>query len=68
MAPDRAARRRLLPAGNRSVFAAKTLEELGYEDVVSLAGGFTDWKRNGFAVQLPTDALARAARATAAIS
>ncbi|MGZ4372936.1 MAG: molybdopterin-synthase adenylyltransferase MoeB [Gaiellaceae bacterium] len=38
--------------GNRSVFAAKTLEELGYEDVVSLAGGFTDWKRNGFPVQL----------------
>jgi molybdopterin/thiamine biosynthesis adenylyltransferase/rhodanese-related sulfurtransferase len=39
-------------AGNRSAFAAKTLGELGYEDVVSLAGGFTDWKRNGFPVQL----------------
>jgi molybdopterin/thiamine biosynthesis adenylyltransferase/rhodanese-related sulfurtransferase len=39
-------------AGNRSAFAAKTLEELGYEDVVSLAGGFTDWKRNGFDVEL----------------
>ena len=39
-------------AGNRSAFAAKTLEELGYEDVVSLAGGFTDWKRNGFPVDL----------------
>jgi adenylyltransferase/sulfurtransferase len=39
-------------AGNRSAFAAKTLTELGYEDVVSLAGGFTDWKRNGFPVQL----------------
>ncbi len=39
-------------AGNRSAFAAKTLAELGYEDVVSLAGGFTDWKRNGFPVQL----------------
>jgi molybdopterin/thiamine biosynthesis adenylyltransferase/rhodanese-related sulfurtransferase len=38
--------------GNRSLFAAKTLAELGYEDVVSLAGGFTDWKRNGFPVQL----------------
>jgi sulfur-carrier protein adenylyltransferase/sulfurtransferase len=34
------------------VFAAKTLSELGYEDVASLAGGFTDWKRNGFPVQL----------------
>jgi sulfur-carrier protein adenylyltransferase/sulfurtransferase len=41
-------------AGNRSAFAAKTLAELGYEDVVSLAGGFTDWKRNGFPVQLQT--------------
>jgi molybdopterin/thiamine biosynthesis adenylyltransferase/rhodanese-related sulfurtransferase len=40
-------------AGNRSAFAAKTLEELGYEDVVNLAGGYTDWKRNGFPTQLP---------------
>jgi sulfur-carrier protein adenylyltransferase/sulfurtransferase len=39
--------------GNRSVFAAKTLEELGYESVSSLAGGFTDWKRNGFPTALP---------------
>jgi len=39
-------------AGNRSAFAAKTLEEMGYDDVVSLAGGFTDWKRNGFPVEL----------------
>ena len=39
--------------GNRSVFAARTLEELGYERVASLSGGFTDWKRNGFPVQLP---------------
>ena len=38
--------------GSRSAFAAKTLGELGYEDVVSLAGGFTDWKRNGFPVEL----------------
>ena len=38
--------------GNRSAFAAKTLVELGYEEVVSLSGGFTDWKRNGFPVQL----------------
>jgi sulfur-carrier protein adenylyltransferase/sulfurtransferase len=39
--------------GNRSAFAAKTLEELGYENVSSLAGGYTDWKRNGFPTQLP---------------
>jgi len=30
--------------GNRSAFAAKTLEELGYADVVSLKGGFGQWK------------------------
>jgi sulfur-carrier protein adenylyltransferase/sulfurtransferase len=39
-------------AGNRSAFAAKTLGELGYEQVTSLSGGFTDWKRNGFPVEL----------------
>jgi molybdopterin/thiamine biosynthesis adenylyltransferase/rhodanese-related sulfurtransferase len=39
-------------AGNRSAFGARALEELGYEDVASLAGGFTDWKRNGFPVEL----------------
>jgi sulfur-carrier protein adenylyltransferase/sulfurtransferase len=39
--------------GSRSAFAAKSLGELGYEQVVSLAGGFTDWKRNGFPTQLP---------------
>jgi sulfur-carrier protein adenylyltransferase/sulfurtransferase len=39
--------------GSRSAFATKTLEELGYENVVNLAGGFTDWKRNGFPTELP---------------
>ncbi len=39
--------------GSRSAFAAKTLEELGYEDVLSLRGGFTDWKRNGFPFDVP---------------
>ena len=40
-------------SGSRSVFAAKTLEELGYANVLSLAGGFADWKRNGFPFDLP---------------
>src|SRR5262249_2549578 len=40
-------------AGNRSAFAAKTLEQLGYEDVVSLAPGYTGWKRDGFPTVLP---------------
>src|SRR6202795_4926151 len=33
--------------GNRSAFAAKTLEELGYTNVVSMAGGFGRWKNEG---------------------
>jgi molybdopterin/thiamine biosynthesis adenylyltransferase/rhodanese-related sulfurtransferase len=37
----------------RSAFAAKTLQELGYEHVHSLAGGFTDWKRNGLEITMP---------------
>ncbi len=31
-------------AGNRSAFAAKTLAEMGYTDVVSMKGGFNRWK------------------------
>jgi molybdopterin/thiamine biosynthesis adenylyltransferase/rhodanese-related sulfurtransferase len=53
-APDRA--RPLVvycSGGSRSAFAAKSLEELGYENVLSLRGGFTDWKRNGFPFDLP---------------
>ena len=40
-------------SGARSAFAAKTLEQLGYEDVRSLAGGYTDWKRSGFPTEIP---------------
>ena len=40
-------------AGSRSAFAAKALEELGYVNVVNLAGGFSDWKRNGFDITIP---------------
>lgn len=39
--------------GSRSAFATKTLQELGYEQVVNVAGGFSDWKRNGFAFTTP---------------
>src|SRR5204862_682173 len=40
-------------AGSRSAFAAKSLAELGYSNVVSLTGGFTDWKRNGNEIAVP---------------
>jgi molybdopterin/thiamine biosynthesis adenylyltransferase/rhodanese-related sulfurtransferase len=33
--------------GVRSAFAAKTLQELGYSNVVSMAGGFGKWKDEG---------------------
>lgn len=33
--------------GTRSAFAAKTLNELGYSDVVSTVGGFNKWKDEG---------------------
>ena len=40
-------------AGARSAFAAKSLTELGYTNVSSMIGGFTDWKRNGYAFTTP---------------
>ncbi len=33
--------------GTRSAFAAKALQDLGYTDVVSMAGGFNKWKDEG---------------------
>ncbi|MGA7834547.1 MAG: molybdopterin-synthase adenylyltransferase MoeB, partial [Acidimicrobiales bacterium] len=33
--------------GTRSAFAAKTLQDLGYTDVVSVTGGFNKWKDEG---------------------
>ena len=33
--------------GNRSAFAAETLQQLGFTDVVSMAGGFGRWKNEG---------------------
>jgi molybdopterin/thiamine biosynthesis adenylyltransferase/rhodanese-related sulfurtransferase len=46
--PDRAAPIVVYCAGGtRSAFAAETLEQLGYSDVVSMAGGFGRWKNEG---------------------
>ncbi|HUO49479.1 MAG TPA: molybdopterin-synthase adenylyltransferase MoeB [Acidimicrobiales bacterium] len=39
--------------GVRSVFAAKTMAELGYQDVVSLVGGFNRWKDHGRPWRVP---------------
>ncbi len=39
--------------GTRSAFAAETLQELGYSEVVSMAGGFGRWKNEGRNWQTP---------------
>jgi len=39
--------------GTRSALAAKTLREMGYENVVSMAGGFNRWSDSGFPVEKP---------------
>ena len=39
--------------GVRSAFAARTLQELGYTDVVSMIGGFGKWKDEGRAWSKP---------------
>jgi molybdopterin/thiamine biosynthesis adenylyltransferase/rhodanese-related sulfurtransferase len=53
-APDRSAPIVLACAsGSRSAFAARTLGELGYTDVTSLAGGFSRWKQNGHPWRVP---------------
>ena len=40
-------------SGTRSLLAARSLGELGYTNVRSLAGGFSAWKRNGLAWEQP---------------
>src|SRR6195952_5127495 len=54
-APDRSQRVILYCAsGNRSALAAKTLrDDLGYEHVESMTGGYTLWKDRGYAVEVP---------------
>ncbi|MEZ4401766.1 MAG: molybdopterin-synthase adenylyltransferase MoeB [Kofleriaceae bacterium] len=50
-APDRAAPILLYcAAGNRSALAARSLGELGYTDVRSLAGGFAAWRDAGLPI------------------
>jgi molybdopterin/thiamine biosynthesis adenylyltransferase/rhodanese-related sulfurtransferase len=41
-------------SGNRSAWAARTmLEDLGYDEVESMTGGFTLWKDRGYEVEVP---------------
>lgn len=54
-APDRSQRVILYCAsGNRSALAARTLrDDLGYENVESMTGGYTLWKDRGYDVEVP---------------
>ena len=50
-APDRSARTILYcRSGNRSAIAAAQMQELGYEDVASMAGGILAWQEQGLSV------------------
>src|SRR3954452_10942262 len=52
--PDRKQRVVLYCAsGQRSALAASTLQDLGFEDVVSMKGGITLWKDRGYDVDVP---------------
>ena len=53
-APDRDAEVILYCAGGvRSLFAAQTLEQLGYTNVASMSGGFQAWKSAGLPWEAP---------------
>src|SRR5260370_41369412 len=39
--------------GTRSMYAGLTLKQMGYEDVVSMSGGFGQWKNSGLPFKKP---------------
>lgn len=43
--------------GTRSALAAKTLQDMGYGRVLSMAGGFRRWQDAGFPIERPTGTL-----------
>ncbi|MFQ6110566.1 MAG: molybdopterin-synthase adenylyltransferase MoeB [Nitrospinota bacterium] len=53
-------------AGARSLLAARSLKQMGYRDVKSMAGGFNGWKEKGFPIvvdkQLTPDQITRYSR------
>ena len=38
-------------SGGRSLLAAQTLQSMGYADVVSMAGGFNEWSKQGLPLE-----------------
>jgi molybdopterin/thiamine biosynthesis adenylyltransferase/rhodanese-related sulfurtransferase len=52
--PDKSKKVVLYCAGGvRSLMAGSTLQQMGYQDVVSMSGGFGQWKNNGFSFVSP---------------
>jgi len=52
--PDKSQKVVLYCAGGvRSLIAGNTLRQMGYEDVVSMSGGFGQWKGNGYEFEVP---------------
>jgi molybdopterin/thiamine biosynthesis adenylyltransferase/rhodanese-related sulfurtransferase len=52
--PDKAQKVVLYCAGGvRSLMAGATLQQMGYRDVISMAGGFGQWKAAGYAFAAP---------------
>ena len=52
--PDKSQKVVLYCAGGvRSLYAGLTLKQMGYEDVISLAGGYGQWKNSGLPVMQP---------------
>lgn len=52
--PDKSKKVVLYCAGGvRSLIAGSTLQQMGYRDVVSMSGGFGQWKGNGFNFEMP---------------
>src|SRR5579862_7588319 len=39
--------------GTRSALAARSLQQMGYTDVVSMAGGYGEWKNSGLPFVVP---------------
>jgi rhodanese-related sulfurtransferase len=36
------------------MLAAETLKKMGYNNVVNMAGGFTEWAKQGLPIESPT--------------
>ena len=54
--------------GHRSALATRTLREMGFDDVVSMAEGWTGWTERGYPVERRADGPAKPSTASATSS